>query len=261
MTSTPSRTRMVGQSFGLKASSYERNAQIQQHILRKLLRIIPCNRSATQRWLDLGSGTGLLESLLFEQGPTPCIDCVDVAHGALALLRAKQLPNITPLVADMQALPLRHATYSAVVSSSAFQWLAAPQKALQQTHSVLNHGGVFAFAIFINGTLKPLCRLQQHYGMEVPVHYPEKKHFVRMMQESGFERIHTLECSVDEYFVSGLDMIRNLSSLGGTAHSGHRLCSGELRRFCNELEQECRTELGIQARYEVLLGAARKPSA
>jgi malonyl-CoA O-methyltransferase len=249
---------MVGQSFGLKASSYERSAQIQQVILRKLLRILPRNRRATERWLDLGSGTGLLEGMLREQGPTPPIDCIDVAHGALVHLRSKQLPNITPLVADMQALPLRNDTYSAVMSSSAFQWLGAPQCALTQTHAVLKQGGVFAFAIFIKGTLEPLCRLQQRFGMHVPVHYPPKEQFVRMVQECGFERIHTLECSVQEYFVSGLDMIRNLSNLGGTAHSGHRLCSGELRLFCDELERECSTELGVQARYQVLLGAAKK---
>ena len=109
--------------------------------------------------LDVGCGTGMLARRLQPFCPNGALVLSDMAHG-MTLHARRQLSEALALDSDGADLALRSGSFSLVCSTSAYQWISPLDKAFSEAWRVLIPGGVFAFALFGDGTL---CELKHSY--------------------------------------------------------------------------------------------------
>ncbi|GIE93239.1 class I SAM-dependent methyltransferase [Paractinoplanes rishiriensis] len=94
------------------------------------------------RWLDAGCGTGALTgTVLAEAGPAAVVG-IDMSQGFLS--SARHLTRARFLAADAAALPFRPATFDAVVSGLALNFVPTPQSAVAEFTRVAAPGAVVA---------------------------------------------------------------------------------------------------------------------
>jgi SAM-dependent methyltransferase len=87
--------------------------------------------------IDLGAGTGALTKLLIERADT--VFAVEPDERMLAVL-TKNLPGVTAVVGQGEAIPLPDSSADAVVASSSWHWMD-PDRTLAEVARVLTPGG------------------------------------------------------------------------------------------------------------------------
>ncbi len=111
--------------------------------------------AATDRAIDLGTGTGLLALALSEQ--VASVWAIDISNAMVEHLRtlvAEQgLTNVRPLVAPAESIPLERDSADLVVSNYCFHHLSRTGKrsSLREIHRVLVPGGRLVFADMMFG--------------------------------------------------------------------------------------------------------------
>lgn len=252
------RRRRIAASFSAKSGSYDRFAKAQESILRDLVGMIPLPLVPGLRWLDIGCGTGMFAELIGSTGNDSIIVCLDVAEGALAVLRTKRISGTVPLRAEAERLPFRPGAFDLVVASSVLQWVDDAGPVVRAAASLLSPGGMFAFGVLLDGTLADLHRLQQEFGLEVPVVYPSEQGALDLLTAAGLVPEMTTTVVKSEHFASGMEVLRYISHIGSTAVVGHRLSPAQLRKFASRYDDVAGQADGIETQYRVLLGIARR---
>jgi SAM-dependent methyltransferase len=107
-------------------------------LIRACLALLP----RSERVLDLGAGNGWLSRRL--AGPRRVtaldVDATDTGLGGL------DDPRVERLRADLEALPLREATFDVVIAAAALHYAPDLPRALREIARVLRPGGVFVVA-------------------------------------------------------------------------------------------------------------------
>ena len=115
-----------------------------------VLGLIPFERDASIRVLDLGAGTGVLSALIAEAFPRAHLTLVDISEGMLNQARRRFAPDAARL--DFRLLDLAEGPlwgrYEAVVSALAIHHVdeEAKRRLFQNVHDVLCDEGVFVNA-------------------------------------------------------------------------------------------------------------------
>lgn len=109
--------------------------ELEWRCLQKLLSLRP-----GEKVLDAGCGTGVVSRALAAGGAE--VTGIDISPAMLAVAREKSAgSNIVYLEGDMTLLPLPDASFDAVVCFTALEFVAKPEKALEEMWRVLKPGG------------------------------------------------------------------------------------------------------------------------
>ena len=96
-------------------------------------------------WLDVGCGTGALTQAILQVAAPRAVKGIDAAQGYIAFVRGKITDNrATFQLGDAQALPVETATYNAVVSGLALNFVLHPDQAVIEMARAAKPGGLVA---------------------------------------------------------------------------------------------------------------------
>lgn len=253
--------RRVAASFSRAAASYDSVAALQRAVGVELLARLPM-QLATQRWLDLGCGTGHFSRVLAARFPEAEGIALDLAEGMLR--HARPLGGAQGFVAgDAEHLPLRDGSVDLIYSSLAVQWCADFPAVLAEAHRVLRPGGVFAFASLCVGTLQELRDSWQSVdGFTHVNRFRRFGEYQTLCAESPLQ-VLTLERKAERlHFAEVRHLTHELKALG--AHNLNPGRPGGLTgrariRALIEAYEHFRQPQGLPATYQVVYGVLQKP--
>lgn len=253
--------RRVAASFSRAAASYDSVAALQRAVGVELLARLPV-QMATQRWLDLGCGTGHFSRVLAARFPEAEGIALDLAEGMLR--HARPLGGAQRFVAgDAEHLPLRDGSVDLIYSSLAVQWCADFPAVLAEAHRTLRPGGVFAFASLSVGTLQELRDSWQSVdGFTHVNRFRRFGEYQTLCAESPLQ-VLTLELKAERlHFAEVRHLTHELKALG--AHNLNPGRPGGLTgrariRALIEAYEHFRQPQGLPATYQVVYGVLRKP--
>jgi Methylase involved in ubiquinone/menaquinone biosynthesis len=253
----PPRNR-ISLAFSKGARSYDQNARIQRRILENLSRKLP-HKNLRGPWIDLGSGTGLLETMLTGAQKKVPIICIDLAQGPLKMLaRQNNRPTIWPIQADIDHLPLKSGNFSVAIMSSVIQWLPDPAQSLLHTSSLLSRDGRLLFSYFCKGSFTELFAVRTEKGLPIPMELLSENSIRSLIEKSGLKIIELEMFTKKCYFISAWDILKNISAIGASAVAGPRLFKRQILLLCEEYERRFKTRRGVPISYTIALGLAKK---
>jgi ubiquinone/menaquinone biosynthesis C-methylase UbiE len=161
------------QHFGRLAGSYDhRHHRYTQMTLHRALEVLSLAGGGSV--LDVGCGTGELERLVHERDPRARLVGIDVTPQMLSVAREKfrDVPGVTFLLVQAEALPFASACFDVVVSCNMLHHVRAVDVALQEWTRVLRPRGQLIIVDWCRDAWH--CRLA-HYWLRLV-----KRSYVKM---------------------------------------------------------------------------------
>lgn len=162
MSLTPLDRSATRRSFEWAASSYDHHAVLQREIESRLLERIEFQRHDPQIILDLGCGTGSACSELRHRYQSSRVLALDWSAAMLSVARQHAKPDtrtfaaLSPLRADMHALPLAARSVDLVFSNLALQWAYDLPAIFRELRRVMKADGMLIFSCYGPDTLYEL---------------------------------------------------------------------------------------------------------
>ena len=138
----------VLRSFDRAANQYNRAARLQAAMAWRLAGHCQRLPIPSGRWLDLGSGTGLLADAIEQRNPGRVVERID---GSPSMLARSSRPDHTRLWDLNQPLQTSKEAPTLIASSFCLHWLSDPGKRLQQWFECLAPGGWLIVALPVEG--------------------------------------------------------------------------------------------------------------
>ncbi len=157
MTSTHSINKNLLKShFDLQAPHYDHFGNLQKKIADQLLLLIRTPLPGTPI-LEIGTGTGYLSKAIFKKFYSTRLLSIDFSAQMLKMARRQfhEFQRLFFIQADGECLPFQ-GKFSALISSSTFQWFTDLQNALKNYYSLLCSQGCLYFTLFVEGTFQEL---------------------------------------------------------------------------------------------------------
>lgn len=141
------------------------------------------------RILDVGCGTGLLATRISSEIAGARVFGCDFSRGMLRQAAARA-PGVGWMQGDAQRLPLRDASFDAVVSTEAFHWFPDQRAALGEFRRVLAPGGRLLVAL-VNPPFEAMSRVVRVASGLVgePIRWPTRERMRALLQDAGFRRV------------------------------------------------------------------------
>ncbi|MBR9857660.1 MAG: malonyl-ACP O-methyltransferase BioC [Gammaproteobacteria bacterium] len=139
----------VAAAFGRAAHSYEQHNELQRRSGNALLTRLP---DWADTGLDLGCGSGWFAPPLKQRAAQ--LLALDLSPAMLQ--QATQKADITPICADMDAMPLPSQSLDWIFANLCLQWSADPATWLKGWSDRLKPGGVLVFSTLLAGSLHEL---------------------------------------------------------------------------------------------------------
>jgi malonyl-CoA O-methyltransferase len=260
--------RLLRRHFSAHAGEYDRYAAVQKRVVIDLAARLKSSGPLTGLVLDVGTGTGALAAELGRGNAGCSFVLSDLAHG-MTRAAAQRLPDTLPCDGDACKLPFADNSFSAVVSSNVYQWVADLPAAICEASRVLCPGGRFAVALFGERTLFELRNAHrqavQECGGDQQSHvqsFPSAAEVAAALDEAG------LICQTFSSFPE-IDwhpdvpaLLRQLKHIGASNAAANRpkgLSSRQvMQRMITIYERIHRQSPGIPATYEVICAVAEK---
>jgi len=253
----------VRQHFSCHAGEYNRYAQVQQRVVRRLVDLLAAAPGSLQQGLEVGSGTGLLGCRFARTFPDTQLVMSDIAHGMSCQSR-NALPGFPVCDADAAALPFRNKSFDFLISSSVYQWVDALPVAFNEAARVLQPGGLLGLALFGENTLHELRTSHQQALSNGQSHVQSFPSLTNINQALGEEFLIEQLLSEDEveWHKNVPQLLRNLKRIGAQNSSTRRPQGLASRRVMQAMFESYQDEFGesrgIPATYQVIYLLARK---
>ncbi|MDO3379236.1 methyltransferase domain-containing protein [Geoalkalibacter halelectricus] len=257
----------VREHFSCHAEEYDRFARVQKIVAARLVAqaspLIPAGRV-----LDVGTGTGEVARCLRERDPgRPLLVC-DLAPG-MTRHAVASLPNALAADGDAQSLPFVAGVFAGVLSASVYQWMNDLPEAFREARRVLADEGLFAFALFGEGTLFELrashrqaVAEMQPGGCSHVQEFPSRQGVAAALEAGGFRILRLWSENEVEWHETVPDLLRALKKIGAQNASDQRppgLASRRVMQRMNDIYRARFAHEGrIPATYEVIYGLACK---
>ena len=162
----------VKRSFNRAASSYDKTAVLQAEVLSRLLERLQYIKHKPASILDVGCGTGKGIRGLQKHYPGARVHAMDIAHQMLleASRQYRWWSKKPRVVADMESLPFRAASFDMLFSSLALQWSNDLKQSLNELARVGKPGGLLMFATLGPMTLNELDQAWRDIDNQPRVH-------------------------------------------------------------------------------------------
>jgi ubiquinone/menaquinone biosynthesis C-methylase UbiE len=164
-----------------------------------------------RRLLDVGCGTGDLTARLRTELQADLVAGCDFSGGMLEQAAARTRA-VRWLQADAARLPVRDASFQAVVSTEAFHWFPDPDLTLREFRRILTPGGRVVIAL-VNTRTQTMSRLA-HAGSQAlgqPARWPTRAEMADRLRRAGF----TVERQARVFRLAGL-LIPTIVTVGVT---------------------------------------------
>lgn len=253
----------VRRHFSCHAGEYNRYAQVQQRVVRRLVDLLAAEPRSLQLGLEVGSGTGLLGSRFAEIFPGAQLVMSDIAHG-MSCQCHKTLPEFPVCDADAAALPFVGGSFDFLISSSVYQWVEVLPTAFSEAARVLQPGGLLGLALFGENTLHELRASHQQALPNGQSHGQSFPNLTSIKQALGAEFVVEQLLSEDEveWHKDVPELLRNLKRIGAQNSSTRRPQGLASRRVMQTMFESYQDEFGesrgIPATYQVIYLLARK---
>ena len=258
-------------SFDRAAVSYDAAAVLQKEVRERMLNRLDFVKIAPQTILDAGCGTGRATLALSSRFNKSRVIALDIAMGMLRKTQAAQpwmkrmlgLSRQELVCGDIENLPLSSQSVDLIWSNLAMQWCNDLDQAFQESHRVLNSGGLIMFSTFGPDTLKELREAAKADPDHVHVSRFIDMHDIGdALVRAGFS---APVLDVERFTLTYDDVIgvmRDLKAIGAhNAAEGRRRGlegKGFLRKLTESYEQ-FRHDGKLPATFEVVYGHAWKP--
>lgn len=148
----------VRRSFSHAAKSYDAHAVLQQEVASRLLERVAFHRYPPKTILDLGCGTGQHSAYLKKAYRKAQVIALDSATGMLKHSKkySSFMRPLSPVCADLCALPLPDRSVDLIFSNLAIQWVNRLPAAFTEFRRVLRPEGLLLFTTFGPDTLHEL---------------------------------------------------------------------------------------------------------
>lgn len=255
-------------NFSSHAGDYDRYASVQKRVVELLYDKLSALEMKPGAMLDVGTGTGALAAEILCSDPCQKIVVMDIAHG-MTRKAVNRLPVVFACDGDARYLPFAEGIFTAVVSSSVYQWVDCLPTAFSEVARVLNPGGVFAVALFGERTLYELRdshrRAVAESNKSRASHvqsFPTLNEVSAAMSVAGLSCCELLSTMEVEYHNDVPDLLRQLKRIGASNAAADRPHGFASRRVMQSMmetyEKEYRCDAGMPASYEVIIAIAEK---
>lgn len=261
-------SRRLRRNFSTSANRYDHHAQVQKLVVTKLVELIGKRCPAAGTFLDIGCGTGTLSYELCRIHPQLQSVLTDIAHG-MTLYSNSRIDKSLAVDAAAEALPFSDRSLGMVCSSSVYQWVSDLPGAFSESARILREGGLFAFALFGQGTLRELKAAYRQAakitgGEAVHLHeLPDMATVQQALTMAGFAEIELQQQELVEYHGAVTDLLRSLKHIGAgnvSSKAPRGLASRSLLEKMADIYKQCYEKDGkIPASYEVVYGMATVP--
>ncbi len=141
--------------------------------------------------LDVGCGSGVLESRIREALPRAEVWGVDLVRGMLdkgSATAGQHATNVTPIQGDSERLPFASGAFDVITCANSFHHYPHQDRAVAEMHRVLRPGGRL---LLIDGYRRPTVGLVSFMtlcvaGVEGAVHHASAKRFRELVSAAGF---------------------------------------------------------------------------
>ena len=259
MPSPPLKQR-VRASFDRAAPSYDAAAVLQRRVCERLLELLlnqPCCGATPTDVLDAGCGTGYGARLLHERWPLAQISALDFAP---AMLRIAKTNHFACLAADLEALPLRAASFDLWWSSLSLQW-CDPALVLREAARVLKPKGLLAVSTLGPNTFSELREAfasidQQRHTLA----FRPPDALGQTLRQLGFTRVEERREKETVYYPDLKTLLRAVKAVGahnvGEGARQSMLGRAAWQRVETAYERH-RQAAGLPASYDVILACAK----
>lgn len=242
--------------FSAAAGTYDEHSSIQRGAGIELLALL--QGIAPRRILEVGCGTGIFTCLLAGRFPAAGIHAFDVSEPMVeeARRRFREQGRIRLQAADALTFssPER---YDLIASNASLHWVRPLPEGLANLAGHLDRGGVFAFSIMVEGTLKEIheIRLQVAPGKPPLARLPSLKKVLEALEFAGLEARRAEEKAFEARAPSAAEILGALRRQGLTGGAYSRASAPLNRReigdLCKEYDARHGGPGGVVASYRI----------
>ncbi len=270
MSLTPLDKAAIRLSFDRAATTYDDYAVLQREIESRLLERIEFQRYAPETILDLGCGTGSASRMMAGRYAEANVIALDWAPAMLGRIdpvpeaSRQAVKNLSPLCADMHALPLAARSVDLIFSNLALQWSYDLPAVFREFRRIMKADAMLVFTSFGPDTLYELKQAWRSVDERPHVNdHPDMHDVGDELLAAGFrEPVMDAERLTMEY-ADVMTLMRELKAIGAhnvASNRQHGLTGkASLREMLNSYEAFKRGDR-FPASYEVIYGTAFAPA-
>ena len=254
-------------SYDAIAPKYEDVADLQLEVIKRMGDRLEFFKTAPQKIVDLGSGTGLSRKVLKRKFRKAFLIELDISLGMLSLAKKKSpgvflLPQrrMSYVCADMENLPLKPGCVDLVWSNLAMEWATSLPDIVAEISKILSPGGLLMFSTLGPDTLKELRIASQKAGLESPVNRFYDMHDFGDALIRGGLTDPVMDVDLLSLDFQSLDHLFSELRLGGSVRKDSgKLSSKDFDNIKKFYPKEADGGAKIRATFEVVFGHAWAP--
>ncbi len=254
----------IKRSFSCAVDTYDCSSDLQDYIVDLLFKKISCLDISFGPILEFGCGTGLLTKRLLEFFPDIYIFSFDLSFNMCKRAKVKIKPkaNIDFLVADVQYPSFRPSSFSAIFSSSSFQWVNSPKETLSNLKNLLLKDGVLIISTFGPKTLRELSHsLSLYFNKKVSIvasKFLDKEELACCLT-SCFKEFYIEEVMIIKRYISLFELLKILKNTGANIKTPQLSSFVFTKKSIQLIDEIYKKEFGeIRASYQVFLCEAKR---
>jgi malonyl-CoA O-methyltransferase len=238
----------IKKHFDRSIKTYKNAAIVQKRVAARCYSHVPKNNYS--RVLEIGAGGGFLtESFLQGQSSFGMYIALDVSRMMLKLV---PMDRVVRLQADGEKTPFRQGCFSLLLSSSAMQWYQEGSSSIINNIRLLERGGFFSLAIFVQGTFIQMSHASSLSGFGSVYPLPSAGTLLKILKPEG----RILESDIEEYRIHfpSVHAFLQTHKQTGANYSRQGACFSRkaYNEFCRIYKNMYGEEQGIPVSYKVL---------